>query len=155
MALSGLLAGKPTDLAIVIGRGSTAEELHKYEDILSKPDGQTVLADLIGNGYDIGAYRIGTELALAVRIIAIRDTEKGRQLFLVGGRIPQGLEHQGKFTPRDYRFTVIRLNVNAKGDGEGSYLPSAKLRFNKEHILEVEDYQTQPADVKNVHAVRR
>src|SRR5262245_57561696 len=82
MALSGLLAGKPTDLAVVIGRASTDEELHKYEAILCKPDGQTLLADTIGNSYDIGAYRIGTELALAVKIITIRETEKGRQLFL-------------------------------------------------------------------------
>jgi hypothetical protein len=155
MALSGLLTGKPTDLAVVIGRYSTAEELKKYEQLLSSPDGQSKLAETIGDGYDIGAYRIGTELALAIKIIAVKETDQGKQVMMVGGRIPQGLEMQGKLTPRDYRFVVVKLNLDAKGNGEGSYIPSAKLHFSKDHILEVEDYQTQPAPITNIRAVHK
>ena len=155
MALSGLLAGKPTDLAVVVGRYSTPEELQEFEEVLSKPNGQSKLAEAISNAYDLGAYRIGTELALAIKIITLKESDKGKQIMLVGGRIPQGLEMQGKLSPRDYRFVVIKLDLDAKGNGEGSYIPSAKLRFNKEHILEVEDYQTQPAPVVNVHPAKR
>jgi hypothetical protein len=154
MALSGVLTGKPTDLAVVIGRYSTSEELLHYANLLSQPDGQTKLADAIDDAYDIGAYRIGMELALAIKIITARETEKGKQALLVGGRIPQGLQNQGRLGARDYRFVVIKLELDAKGNGEGSYLPSAKLRFNKNHMLEVEDYQTQPASIVNIRPVK-
>ena len=44
----------------------------------------------------------------------------------------------------DYRFDLIQLNpeglgADGKGVGEGSFFPSVRLRFNKNHELEIED----------------
>jgi hypothetical protein len=150
IALSGLLAGKPTDLAVVIGRVSTPDELEHFEKLLDEHEGQGKLADELDKGYDIGAYRLAMDLALAIKIITVTKTEKGRQYFLVGTRIPQGRETEGKISPRDYRFVVIKLNLDEKGKGDGSYLSSVKLGF-KNHLPDVMDYQTHPANITNVH----
>ncbi len=150
MALSGMLAGKPTDLAVVVGGYSRPFELERYQHIIEGKDGQSKLAETLGGEYDLGAYRLGTELALAIKLITVQETAIGRRLTLVGTRIPQGRELEGRLGPRDYRFVVITLNVDSKGSGEGSYIPSAKLRFNDKHLPEVEDYQTQPAAITKV-----
>lgn len=155
MALSGLLAGRPTDLAVVMGRVSTPAELLRYHQTLDEKDGQKKLADALGNEYDLGAYRLGSELSLAVKIISSEKVGNTRHVVLVGVRIPQGLESQGQLTPRDYRFVMIKLNLDEKGNGEGEYLASVKLRFNKDNVPEVADYQTQPARVLEVKAQRR
>jgi hypothetical protein len=153
MAVSGVLAGKPTDVAVVIGGYTQRENLQRYEQILHGKEGQARLAEALNNENDLGAYRLGTDLALAVKLITQEKTDKGRHVFLVGTRIPQGRELQGKLGPRDYRFVVIELNLNAAGNGSGSYVSSAKLRFNKEgHYPEVDDYQTLPANIENVKA---
>jgi hypothetical protein len=156
MALSGLLAGTPTDVAIVVGRPSTLAELQRYEQALSEKDGQGKLATALESAYDVGAYRLGMDLSLAIKIVTVQQTDKGRHFVLVGIRVPLGRELTGRRSgPRDYHFTVIELDVDASGKGSGSYIPAAKLRFNKNHVPEVEDYQTAPAAVTSVHAERR
>ncbi|HEY1263877.1 MAG TPA: hypothetical protein VGF06_10150 [Terriglobales bacterium] len=155
LALSGPLAGHPTDLAVVIGRTSTAKELEQFESLQHEYEGQTKLADALTDAYDVGAYRLGTDLALAIKMVTVEKSEKGREYFLAGVRIPQGLEMQGKLSPRDYRFVVIKLKVDEKGKGEGQYLSSAKIRFKQNHQPEVEDYQTQPASITMVQMVKR
>jgi hypothetical protein len=42
--------------------------------------------------------------------------------------------------PRDYPFTVITLETDAKEGGSGTHMQAAKLHFNKKHLLEVQDY---------------
>ena len=53
-------------------------------------------------------------------------------------------------TPSEYRFTVIKLNLDGKGGGDGLFYNSAKLRFNKKHELEVEDSFSLPDDIRQV-----
>jgi hypothetical protein len=146
------LQGKPTDLVVVVGRACTPEELQSYAKIVSGPDGQAKLAEALGSAYDVGAYRLGTDLGLAVKLITIQPEKHGsRRITLVGTRIPQGLEMQGQLAARDYRFVVIQLRLKQDGSGEGWYYHSAKIRFSPQHLPEVEDYQTQPEAIKNIH----
>jgi len=51
---------------------------------------------------------------------------------------------------RDYQFSVIELIVNEKGEGEGVALTAAKISFNKENQLEVENYGQSPIRITNV-----
>jgi hypothetical protein len=53
--------------------------------------------------------------------------------------------------PRNYPFTVITLNLDENGNGDGTYTRQAQLRFNKKHQLEIEDYVVEPARVVKVH----
>ena len=45
---------------------------------------------------------------------------------------------------------MVKLNVDSKGNGDGVYYNSAKLRFNKKHELEIEDFGSKPDDVMQV-----
>jgi hypothetical protein len=151
LATSGNLALVPTDLVVVIGRSSTPQELLHFEQLSRQKEGQGTLADSLSDSYDVGAYRLGMELALALKIITVQKTAKGREIQLIGIRIPQGREHEGKLGPQDYRFVVFKLTVDDKGNGEGQYYQSVKLRFNKNHLPEIDDYQGLPGAIVKVH----
>jgi hypothetical protein len=50
----------------------------------------------------------------------------------------------------DYPFTIIELQLNQEGKGEGSILGAAQLKFNEKGQLEIESYGNQYAKLANV-----
>ena len=45
---------------------------------------------------------------------------------------------------------MIKLNLDSKGVGTGQFYNSVKLRFNKKHELEIEDFNSIPDDIRQV-----
>ena len=100
--------------------------------------------------YDMGQFQVGTNLAWAVALTTWKQTKKGRTLTLVAVRHsfpPRSLQSRD---PRDYPFTVIKLEIDENGSGKGIYVAQTKVHFNKQHMLEASDYLTQPANINNV-----
>ncbi len=141
---AGVFSSSPIELAVNIGHFTTTSEMNRYEIVLQK-GGQEALADVLAGENEKGNYRFGLNLAYGAKIVALQNSDKAPHVLLVGTRIKQ----QGS-TSRDYRFTAIKLTVDSKGNGEGMFYNSVKLRFNKKHELEIEDFGSQPDDIRNV-----
>lgn len=139
MALSGLYAGHPTDFKIAIHSYNSTGQLNRYETIFAR-GGQDALVEALEKESERGNFRFGQGLANAVKIIVLQDTPKGQEL-LLAAPLPK---RPGVTAARDYRFSVIQFRINQSGRGEGTFINSARLRFNKKHQLEVDEYQSQP-----------
>jgi VWFA-related protein len=156
---AGVFTTSPVEMSVRIDRFSTTGELNRYELLLQK-GGQDGLADALGNEPDKGNLRFGLGLPYAIKLVALQQAGKTPYMYLVGTRIDSransvSVGGRGRSTSlgtaaTNYRFTVVKLNVDSKGNGDGVYYNSAKLRFNKKHELEVEDFGSKPDDVMQV-----
>lgn len=141
---AGVFPTSPIDVSVKIDRFSTPGEINRYELVL-RQSGQEGLAEALANENDKGSYRFGLNLAYSVKMVALEDSGKGPYVFLVATR-PKRMAG----TARDYRFTVIKLNLDTKGVGDGVFYNTAAVRFNKKHELEIEDFGSQPDEMRNV-----
>ena len=149
MALSGEFAATPTDLWVKVYRYSTPEEVQKCEDLLTEKGGQEKLQDALRDANDVGAFRLGVAgNQYAIKIAIEEQTKKGRRIRLLAVRHTALRPEQ---SPVDYRFTMITLDLDDQGNGDGSYTSPAKIHFNKKHVLEVQDSKDGPANVNKVH----
>lgn len=140
---AGIFTSSPIDVSVQIDRFNTTGQLNRFELILQK--GQDALADALADETDKGTLRFGLNLALAAKIIAVQTSGNSSDLLLVTPRFkPQGA------TSQNYRFSVIKLKLERDGRGEGQYYSTAKLRFNKKHELEIEDFGSKPDPVVQV-----
>jgi VWFA-related protein len=165
MDLSGLYRAEPRDIRLTVNGYNTSGELNRYELTLQQ-GGQTALAEALTAAPERGSLQIGLDLAMGVQLIALQRTATGQRIFAVAARDPRnsgqalssglnthhsGTGAQSATSVRDYRFTVVDLTIDNKGVGDGRFVSSAKLKFNKEHQLEIEDYQTEPGRISSVH----
>jgi hypothetical protein len=145
-------ASSPANLVINMLRCSLPEELAQVEQIRAQKNYRDKLTQFLLDHTPIGEFRISMQLAHSFKLIACRETPKGRTLLMAANRFSMPGANAGTAQdPRNYPFTVIVLRLDANGSGTGTYYHSAKLRFNKKHEVEVEDYLTQPANITNVH----
>jgi hypothetical protein len=99
-----------------------------------------------GNQYGIKvAIEEQTKKGRRVRLVAVRHTTP---LPAMGGL---KLRHDVEQSPVDYGFTMITLDLDDTGNGDGSYTSPATIHFNKKHVLEVQDSKDGPANVNKVH----
>ncbi|HYK50849.1 MAG TPA: VWA domain-containing protein, partial [Terriglobales bacterium] len=141
---AGVFSTSPINLAVKIGHFTSAGEMSRYEQLLQK-GGQEALAEALENENEKGNYRFELNLAYGAKIVALQGSGKSPYVLLVGTRLKQ----KGS-TSQDYRFTAIKLTLDGKGSGDGSFYNSVKLRFNKRHELEIEDFGSKPDDIRQV-----
>lgn len=157
---AGVFSSSPIELAVNIGHFTTTSEMNRYEIVLQK-GGQEALADVLRGENEKGNYRFGLSLAYGAKIVALQNPGNSPHVLLVGTRLSSNATspdpvytHSPRFAlsnkAQDYRFTAIKLTVNSEGNGEGVFYNSVKLRFNKKHQLEIEDFGSQPDDIRNV-----
>jgi VWFA-related protein len=156
---AGVFTTSPVEMSVRIDRFTTTGELNRYELILQK-SGQDALADALANEPDKGYLRFGLALPCSVKLVVLQQSGKTPYVYLVGTRVDSRantvtLGGRGRSTSLGtaqsrFRFTVVKLNLDSKGNGDGLYYNSAKLRFSKKHELEVEDFGSKPDDVMQV-----
>jgi len=50
----------------------------------------------------------------------------------------------------DYPFSYVELIVDRNGHGQGTFIPAARVRFNKKNEVEVENFGIYPARLSGV-----
>jgi VWFA-related protein len=156
---AGVFTTGTVDVSVRIDRFTPTGELNRYESILAK-GGQEALADALDDADEKGIFRFGLNVGYGVKIIALQNSGKTPYILLVsprasarqsmGGNSRRSSAVGAATTSNNYRFTVIKLTLDAKGNGDGVYYNTAKLKFNKQHELEIEDFGSKPDTVQHV-----
>jgi len=141
---AGIFIASPMDTTIQIDRFTTTGELNRFELVLQNK-GQDGLAEAISAAPDLGAIRFGMQLGTGVKMVVLQHSKKNTPYILVVA--PRIHTRGGTF--RDYRFTVLRLDVDGNGQGDGQFYSTAKLRFHS-HELDIEDYGSKPELIRQV-----
>ena len=135
-------------LSIMIDSFTPDEEVLKLAEILKSqgPDALAKAIDKTQRGRIAPVGRIGNDINVARSF----QTEKGRVIRLVSNRPLGFLELRRGGRSTDYQFSVLEIIFDEKGEGQGVAIGAAKIKFNKENQLEVEQLGTYTTRITNV-----
>lgn len=110
--------------------------------------GQDALLRAIGKEKK-GTFAMDGELGHDLNTVRVHPTPTGKVYTIVFERWLKMFEILYDTRSEDYPFTYIKLFVEEKGMG-GTLLPAAKIRFNKEKVIEIENFGAYPAQLMGV-----
>ncbi len=140
-AITGGRAGGTTvPIDIRINRFNTDEDIMKFAEIL-KEGGTGALRRALEKE-DVGQIsptaRVGTPIAVARKL---QSGDKTVIRVVTARNLPfLALYYSGRSV--DYPFTIVELQLDANGKGQGTGIAAAKISFNKkQNTYEIESFQ--------------
>ncbi|HTY61667.1 MAG TPA: hypothetical protein VMG30_05365 [Acidobacteriota bacterium] len=149
MATGGVAGGGMLGFNFSINEYTSDADLMRYATLLKEKGSDGLRRELekpeLGRIYpDAG---IGNSIAIARK----RQTAKGTVITIVTARIMPFLELRNSGRSTDYEFGFLQVILNQAGEGTGSIIGAARIKFNKKQgQYEIESYGNQYIKVVNV-----
>ena len=143
---AGAAAGKSVTGTVIVEAYSSDDEVNELAGIL-KAKGQDSLASAMSKIKAKGRIALTGTVGNQVEVIRQKPGPKGRRIILVSDRqmsLPE-LWNSGRST--SYKFSIVVLDVDAQGKGDGLVYYAVKLKFNKSGQLELEHYGQAPGRI--------
>ena len=96
-----------------------------------------------------GTFSLDGELSHDLNTVRVHPTPTGKVYIIVFERWIKMFEVLYDTRSEDYPFTYIKLFVEEKGIG-GTLFPAARIRFNKNKVIETDNFGTYPAQLMGV-----
>lgn len=142
----------PVDLTIT--RWTGEEENTRLLEIL-RDEGQDAFLRAISNAKSVGWIATPTSLRYDFRYATYTPTKDGgRRIILITDRPMQIWERMSGARSQDYPFTVIQLNLDKNGNGEGTLAQLAQLRLIGD-VLGIENLATSQMRLNQVRKKER
>ena len=145
----GAVGGKSISFDFRITGYTTDEQVQEYAKLL-KAKGQDALRSVLEK-QDMG--RINPVGSTGNQIAIARKRQHGSDtiITIVTARTMSFTELYRSNRSVDYPFGLLKVKLNAKGEGTGQIMAAAKLRFNKKSgKFEIESYGNQYIKAVNV-----
>ena len=124
------------------------EDARKFARIL-KSKGENGLLKAIAKEKK-GTFALDGQISHDINTVRIHQNPTGRTYTIVFERWLSFFEARYGTRSEDYPFTYIELFIDeTKGLG-GTLLPAAKIRFNKQNVIEIENFGIYPAQLMGV-----
>jgi hypothetical protein len=78
----------------------------------------------------------------------------GRRVIVATDRPVSFLEARTQPRTLDYPFLLIDLRVDAAGKGMGKLIPLAKVQLSEDHVVEIENYASEPVRLSEVRELK-
>ena len=139
-------------LQIRVNRWSTEEERAKLMEALkAQGRGGRDLANTLFGKESVGTIRESQSLAYDLRYSRSSPTEEGRQIILATDRRIEFAEAWRSARTLDYNVSLIILDVDADGSGEGQLMMGAEFSWNDENNqVEITHFASEPIRLRNV-----
>jgi len=137
---------------IRVNRWSSDEERAKLmEALVEQTRGGRDLANTLFSKDPVGTFRELQSLAYDLRYARSNPIEGGRHIILATDR-RIGLEEAWQASRTlDYNVSLIILNVDEDGRGDGQIMLGAEFGWNEEkNLVEIEHFASQPIRLNNV-----
>ena len=139
---------------IVINRWSTDEERDRLLSVF-RNKGQDALLTELQQLPKVGYINTPGSLAYDLHFARQRpEAEGGRMIFLMTDRYVPMWEAVNRPRTIDYPFTLIQLNVDKNGSGEGKASVYTKITEAKDGTIELENFANQPVMLNQVKKVK-
>jgi hypothetical protein len=141
-------SGANTQVTFNINGLTSNEEIQQYAQAL-KDGGPAALRKAIEK-IEMGSFVPQGFTRAVINIARSFETEEGRVINLVIARRLNWMEAYYNTRSRDYDFSIIQLNLDPEGKGTGTMIVGARLKFNENNELVIEQYGTTPLRILNV-----
>jgi hypothetical protein len=102
-------------------------------------------------GYIRSTGSIGYPLRFAREI---PTSDGGRRIIVATDRPVSFLEATTQPRTMDYPFMLIDVRLGANGKGQGKLLPLAKVTESEDHVVEIENYASEPVRLSEVRELK-
>jgi hypothetical protein len=151
---ANLQTGRSGIIEITVERWSTDEEREMLLTTLQEFGRDKLLAALEKIRPPVGYMR--TANSIGYDLYYARNTSNpdgGRQVVLATNRRVSFEEAANNRRSLEYQLTLIQLQLDAAGKGDGKMVPAAKISWDaKAKRIEIENYRALPVDLINVMA---
>ena len=139
-------------LQIRVDRWSTDEERATLMEALKDQGrGGRDVANTLFSKESVGTIRESQSLAYDLRYARSLPTEGGRQIIMATDRRIAFAEAWRAARTLDYNISLIILDVDAEGRGEGQLMLGAEFSWNEDkNQLEIEHFASEPIRLRNV-----
>ncbi|MFL6210171.1 MAG: hypothetical protein ACJ74W_15050 [Pyrinomonadaceae bacterium] len=148
---SGRLAGRSTPFALIINRYTTSAEVQQLNSALQSGGQDELLRAL--SGMSAGRIQLGNGVGVPANVIIATPQASGEtKLTVVYQRNLSFSELRYGARSEDYKFGYAELFLGRRGQGQGTFIPAAKIRLRDGNTWEVEDFGTFPARLIGLQA---
>jgi len=139
---------------ITINRWSTDAERDRLLAVF-RNKGQDALLSELQDLPKVGYIKTPGSLGYDLRFAQQRtEAEGGRMIFVMTDRPIGGWEARNRPRTIDYPFTLIQLQLDKEGNGEGKASIFTKITEAKNGTIELENFASQPVMLNQVKKVR-
>ena len=137
---------------ITINRWTTDAERDRLVDAM-REKGPEGLLDALRKMDEIGHIQSGGSLGYPLRFAREMPISGGGRRILIGtDRRMSFLEVREQPRTVDYPFMIIDIRLRADGKGEGKLMPVARINTDQDHIVEIENYASEPVRLTSVES---
>jgi hypothetical protein len=140
---------------IVIDRWSTDQERDQLLGALREGGSDGLLRALQKIKDPAGRVQTPGNVGYPLRFAReTRASDGSRRIIIATDRPISFFEAVNRPRTSDYPFMVIDLRLRPDGKGEGKLMPIARITANEEHVVEIENYASEPVRLTQVREVK-
>ena len=137
----------------MIYRWSTDAERDRLADALLEKGADGLLRDAAEDGrHRPHQQRWAASASRSASRARSRSARGGRRIVIGTDRQISFLEMREQPRTVDYPFVIIDIRLDASGKGEGKLMPLAKITADRDHIVEIENYASEPVRLTSVQS---
>jgi hypothetical protein len=133
---------------LTIEEYTSDEDARKFARVL-KSQGEDGLLKAIAKQKQ-GTFALDGQIAHDINTVRVHQNPTGRTYTIVFERWLSFFEVRYGTRSQDYPFTYIELFVDENRGMGGTLLAAAKIRFNKQNAIEIENFGIYPAQLMGV-----
>lgn len=153
--MSNIGTGQTATVDITINRWSADVERERLITVLLEKGPEQLLSAL-QDKRSVG--RISTPGSIGYDLRYARESafgDGGAKIVALTDRPIGGWEAINRPRVYDYPFTLIQIQIDSHGSGEGKLSVATKISYDKkERAIELETYASEPVRLENVHLIR-
>jgi hypothetical protein len=140
---------------IVINRWSTDQERDQLLAALREGGNDGLLRALQKIKDSAGYIRTPSSIGYPLRFARETSMADGtRRIIIATDRYVSFLEATRQPRSVDYPFMLVDIRFGADGKGTGKLMPLAKVTMNEDHVVEIENYASEPVRLTEVRELK-
>lgn len=148
VGVGGRYGGRSLPFNLIVERYTTAGQVQELNDSLQR--GQDELLRTLSR-MDAGRVSLGNNVGVTANaVIETPQPDGGTKLTVLYQRNVQMFELRYGTRSADYRFGYAEVFLDARGRGQGTIIPAARIRLRDGNTWEVEDFGEFPARLMGV-----
>jgi|ERR1043166_195938 hypothetical protein len=151
IGVGGTMGGVSRPFTLTLESRTSASEAGRAIAVLAEGGQDALLKEL--QGKRLGRFSLGGQLGRDLNFVSeTRTANGGRRITILFERWMNLFEIRFGARSEDYPFTYIELLLDGSGKGEGTFIPAARVSFDKKHgnELDVENFGIYPARLAGV-----
>jgi len=140
---------------IIINRWSSDQERDTLRAALREGGTDTLLKALQQIKEPAGYIRSTGSVGYPLRFAReIQGSDGGHRIIVATDRYVSFLEATTQPRTIDYPFMLIDIRLDANGKGQGKLMPLAKVTESEDHVVEIENYASEPVRLNEVRELK-